>query len=52
LTTAFAFEDLKVYQRFRRLKWLNESTFRSLYLEAEEINKMLSGLINSIKASI
>ena len=36
-------------QVFLKLKWLNEVSFKSLYNEAEEINKMLSGLINSIK---
>ena len=44
------YETVTRLQIFRRLKWLNESSFRSLYLEAEEINKMLSGLINSIEA--
>jgi len=46
------YETVTRLQIFRKLTWLNESSFRGLYLEAEEINKMLSGLINSIKASI
>ena len=46
------YETVTRLQIFRKLKWLNEVSFRSLYLEAEEINKMLSGLINSIEASI
>jgi len=38
-------------QIFKKLKWLNEESYKNLYGEAEEINKMLSGLINSIKVS-
>jgi len=33
------------------LKWLNEKSYKNLYFEAEEINKMLSGLLKSIKIS-
>jgi four helix bundle protein len=33
---------------FKKLKWLKEESFKKIYTEAEEINKMLSGLINSI----
>jgi hypothetical protein len=36
---------------FKKLKWLDEKLYKNLYSEAEEINKMLSGLINSIKIS-
>jgi len=39
---AFAFEELKVYQ-------LDQKLYEKLYSEAEEINKMISGLINSIQ---
>jgi len=46
------YETVTRLQIFRRLNWLNEKSFKSLYFEAEEINKMLAGLINSIKASI
>ena len=30
---------------FQKLRWLNDNPFRKLYLEAEEISKMISGLI-------
>ena len=43
------YETVTRLQIFRKLKWLNDGPFRSLYLEGEEINKMLSGLINSIE---
>jgi hypothetical protein len=34
---------------FRKKKWLGEKAFGELYAKAEEINKMISGLINSIR---
>jgi four helix bundle protein len=42
------YETVTRLQIFRKLNWLKEDSFKSLYREAEEINKMLSGLINSI----
>ena len=42
------YDTLTRLQIFRKLKWLEDSSFKPLYLEAEEINRMLSGLINSI----
>jgi four helix bundle protein len=42
------YETVTRLQIFLKLKWLNEVSFKSLYIEAEEINRMLSGLINSI----
>ena len=36
-------------QIFKKKKWLGEKAYQTLYLEAEEMNKMLSGLINSIR---
>jgi len=39
-------------QIFRKKKWIEEKLYNKLYVEAEEISKMLSGLINSIKNSI
>ena len=42
------YETVTRLQIFGRLKWLDEKSFKPLYLEAEEINRMLSGLINSI----
>ena len=43
------YETVTRLQIFRKLKWLNEVSYNQLYTEAEEINKMLSGLINSIR---
>ncbi len=45
------YETVARLQIFHKLKWLKGSSFKNLYVEAEEINKMLSGLINSIKTS-
>jgi four helix bundle protein len=45
------YETVTRLQIFKKLKWLNEKSYKKLYFEAEEINKMLSGLINSIKVS-
>jgi len=45
------YETVTRLQIFKKLKWLKEKSYNKLYGEAEEINKMLSGLINSIKVS-
>ena len=45
------YETVARLQVFLKLGWLNENSYKNLYVEAEEINKMLSGLINSIKIS-
>ena len=45
------YETVTMLQIFRKLKWLGKKPYDILYLEAVEINKMLSGLINSIKIS-
>jgi four helix bundle protein len=45
------YETVARLQIFRKLEWLKDSSFINLYVEAEEINRMLSGLINSIKIS-
>jgi four helix bundle protein len=45
------YETVTRLQIFKKLKWLNEESYMSLYGEAEEINKMLSGLLKSIKIS-
>ena len=45
------YETVTRLQIFKKLKWLKEESYKNLYAEAEEINKMLSGLINSIKVS-
>ena len=45
------YETVTRLQIFKKLKWLNEKSYINLYGEAEEINKMLSGLISSLKVS-
>jgi four helix bundle protein len=42
------YETITMLTIFRRRKWLEESKYNALYSEAEEINKMFSGLINSL----
>jgi four helix bundle protein len=43
------YETITRLQIFKKLNWLNEKSYRKLYDEAEEINKMLSGRLKSIK---
>ena len=43
------YETVTMLQIFLRKNWLTKAKYAILYSEAEEINKMLSGLINSIK---
>jgi four helix bundle protein len=43
------YETVTMLQIFKKIKWLDQSNYNKLYSEAEEINKMLSGLIRSIK---
>ena len=43
------YETVAMLQIFKKKRWLGEKAYQTLYLEAEEMNKMLSGLINSIK---
>ena len=43
------YETVAMLQIFKKKKWLNKKSYDQLYSESEEINKMLSGLINSIK---
>ena len=42
------YETITMLQIFKKKSWLGQSVYVRLYSEAEEINKMLSGLINSI----
>jgi len=42
------YESITMLKIFRRKNWINESTFDSLFTEADEINRMLSGLIGSL----
>ena len=44
------YETVTRLQIFKKLKWLDQKLYKNLYDEAEEINKMLSGLIRSIKS--
>ena len=43
------YETITMLQIFRKKHWLGKEYYQKLYLEAEEINKMISGLISSIK---
>ncbi|MFC1867606.1 four helix bundle protein [Thermodesulfobacteriota bacterium] len=43
------YETIAMLQIFKRKGWLNKRNYTRLYSQGEEINKMLSGLINSIK---
>ena len=43
------YETVTRLQIFRKLNWLSDSSYKPLYIEAEEIHRMLSGLINSIE---
>jgi len=42
------YETVTRLQIFHRLNWLKDQHYKELYSDAEEINKMLSGLINSL----
>jgi four helix bundle protein len=42
------YETITMLQIFLKMNWLDQAKYNSLYSEAEEINKMISGLINSI----
>ena len=44
-------ETVTMLQIFRKKNWLRQATYNTLYSEAQEINKMLSGLISSIRDS-
>ena len=43
------YETITMLQIFKKKKWLNKKSYDQLYSESEEINKMLAGLIRSIK---
>ena len=43
------YETITMLQIFRKKYWLDKEYYQKLYLEAEEINKMISGLISSIQ---
>jgi four helix bundle protein len=42
---------LTMLQLFKKLKFITAEYYKKIYFETVEINKMLSGLINSIKPS-
>jgi len=42
------YETVTMLQIFLKVEWLSLSKYDELYAEAEEISKMLSGLINSL----
>jgi four helix bundle protein len=43
------YETVTMLQVFKLLSWLDEKDYDPLYDEAEEISRMLSGLINAIR---
>ncbi|OQX91813.1 MAG: four helix bundle protein [candidate division Zixibacteria bacterium 4484_95] len=43
------YESVAMLHIFYKKNWLNGAHYEGLYSEAEEINKMISGLINSIQ---
>jgi four helix bundle protein len=43
------YETISMLQIVKKKQWLNQASYNNLYKQAEEINKMLSGLIRSIK---
>ncbi|CAD7766649.1 MAG: 23S rRNA-intervening sequence protein [Candidatus Argoarchaeum ethanivorans] len=43
------YETVSILQIFKRKKWITEKSYKKLYNEANEIHKMISGLIKSIK---
>jgi len=43
------YETITMLQIFRKKHWLDKKYYDQLYSESEEINKMLAGLISSIK---
>jgi four helix bundle protein len=43
------YETIAMLQILKKKQWLNQTDYNNLYAQAEEINRMLSGLINSIK---
>ena len=42
------YETVTMLQIFLKKKWLGKETYARIYNDAQEINKMLSGLINSL----
>ena len=44
------YQTVAMLQIFNKMNWLDDNSCKRLYSEAIEINKMLSGLINSLKA--
>jgi four helix bundle protein len=45
------YETVTMLQIFKHLTWLDNESYMRLYAEAEEISKMLSGLIKSLSAN-
>jgi len=43
------YETVTMLQIFIKKKWLDHKLYEKIYLEAEEINKLISGLISAIK---
>ena len=45
------YETVTMLKIFQRKNWLTLETYQSLYNDAQEINRMLSGLLSSIEIS-
>ena len=43
------YETVSMLQILKKKKWIRNKPYEKLYSEANEINRMISGLINSIK---
>ena len=46
------YETVTMLKIFNKMNWLDDNSYKRLYSEAIEINKMLSGLINSLKVAL
>ena len=42
------YETITMLQIFKKKNWVSDKTYEALYLEAEQIGKMLAGLIHSL----
>ena len=42
------YETLALLQLSRKLDWLSDGSYKALYADAEEISRMISGLVSSL----
>ena len=43
------YETITMLQIFLKKKWIEETDYQKLYSESEEINKMISGLVKTLR---